>query len=147
MPSLPRLKPDPNFEGNLVGRFRRFTGSVKISVYAKAARDEAGMDLLRSAYSRIDALEMRAKLAAARDLLETYNESWRVYRNSEGQVFEDPVLTERSFPYKLNLNTLEVSDVSTVSLWFDTADIFDGHSILVTFRDGIDSDCDAKLWG
>jgi hypothetical protein len=147
MPAIPNLKPDLDFEGGLIGSFRRLTGRVKIIVYAKAAGDEAGLNLLRSAHSQIDSLEARAKSAASRDLLVTYNENWRVYQNSEGKVFEEPVLTQRSFTNKLKLNTLEVSDATTFSLWFDTADIFSGHSILVTFRDGIEGDCDTMLWG
>jgi hypothetical protein len=150
MPKLPKLKPDPMFAGHLVGRFRTITGEVKISVRLEAANSEAGMELVRSSVAEIDSFERRAKSVAARDLLSVYEESWRVYKTVEDGVYktvEGRKLDESSFGKILRLASLEVTDPTTLCLWFDTKEIFGGHSILVTFHDGSDGSCDAQLWG
>lgn len=150
MPKLPKLKPEPMFAGHLVGRFRTFTGEVKISVRPEAANSEAGMELVRSSVAEIDSFERRAKSVAARDLLSVYEESWRVYETVEAGVrktVEGRKLDESSFGNMLRLDVLEIIDPSTVCLWFETKEIFGDHSILVTFHDGVDGECEAQLWG
>jgi hypothetical protein len=48
---------------------------------------------------------------------------------------------------KLTPKTLEIYDSATVCIWIDTKDLFGGHRILVTLRDGGNECIDARLWG
>lgn len=53
----------------------------------------------------------------------------------------------REYAAKLTPKTLEIYDSATVCIWIDTKDLFGGHRILLTLRDGGNECIDARLWG
>jgi hypothetical protein len=144
--AFPKLKPDEGIEGALCGTFRILTGPVRIFLPKAAANDEKAVALAKSAHHSFLRIERRAREYAADKLLETYHENWRAFAEGDGFV-QKPELSARSFAIKLTPMTLEIYDSVTVCIWFDTKDLFGGHRILVTLRDGGNECIDAQLWG
>lgn len=151
MASFPRLKPDPEIDGAMKGGFRTFTGPVQLHLARKAADDTQAYQLAKTVCGQFSALEQRAKQCATESLLETYNDCWRIYerihQNGESETVENETLSARGFAMNLVTKALEISDSTSFCFWFDTKELFGGHGILVTFRDGINGPIDAALWG
>lgn len=140
MRKLPKLKPDKDFPNDLVGHIRLFTGRVGVSVSITAETESEQLKYASESIQKLDDLSSKAKEAATSSLLATYNEDWRLPDS-------DP-LSEHGFANRLRLKDVEFEKRPRISLWFDDSNMFGGHSILVTFQDGLEfKNITASLFG
>lgn len=94
----------------------------------------------------------KARSAASKEFLETYNDNWREFsvRRADGS-FEDvsnPTLTEAEFEQRLILDVVSIIGSDTVEFCYGDGELFSGHSIIVTSFDGTTfNDIHAALFG
>lgn len=97
-------------------------------------------------------IDQKGRERAARDLIASYNDSWREFQkaNEDGTFVTvlNPKLTESEFIARLELVSLEVTGSDVCSLMYADGGMFAGHSILVESFDGEKfSDLHASLFG
>jgi hypothetical protein len=108
--------------------------------------------LARDFVTALEAVDQKARQAAARDLLTNYNQNWREYRQGDGKGgvtdVSDPALTEEQFVSRITLTSLSVTGSRSCSLGYDDNNLFWGHFIFVTSFDGVEfSDVYVELFG
>ena len=93
-----------------------------------------------------------AKGYAAKELLDSYNESWRFYttydENNKPIDVEDPSITSKEFQNKITLVSISFGAENDCSLCYNDNGLFAGHSIFITSFDGAAfTDLHAELFG
>jgi hypothetical protein len=97
-------------------------------------------------------IDRKAKEAIAKDLLETYNDSWnghdRQLEDGTWAVFSNSPLTAEEFVGKMTLANLYVGGDDEVILSYDDGELFLGHGVSATSLEGSDfSKATAELYG
>lgn len=110
------------------------------------------LTLAREGVVILPRLDSLAKHAACKHLLDTYNDYWREYQESDGKggwhVVSNEILGEDEFISKIKIITFQVEGCDSICLWYHDGGLFGGHTILVSSNDGVKfEDLDVALWG
>lgn len=106
----------------------------------------------RTIVSNLGAIEEKARIAAARDFLESYNDSWRhtVTKDEWGAFVETakPELDAAQFGAKLSVSSLAIYNSDGVEVFLDDARMFGGHVLIVSFGSSLDPvDAQTEMFG
>ena len=121
--ALRKLKPMDGFPDVMVGTTTTPCGRISVTIVPDGTDKDDNLTFTAEALDELFEIDESARQAAARALLDTYNEGWRLSSH--------PELTAGEFVGRLTLVGLEVERASECSLSFDTADMFGTHRILV----------------
>lgn len=102
-------------------------------------------------YNDLGNYDEMSKNVISKDLLDTYNESWREYdemqSNGNYKPITKPVLSSEEFKSKFKLESLKILGDS-IEFNYGESDLFAGHSIYVNSFDGLKfEDTNAEMFG
>jgi len=135
-----------------VAMVRHASRDIKVGIMRDDQSLETTLTLAAEMVSRLAALDTLAKRAAVRDLRETYNNGWNEYDEAQEdgsfETVSNPELSEAEFEAKLSLNAVNVTGDHLIDFFYDDEDMFWGHSLVVSSRNGLDfSEAHAKISG
>ena len=116
------------------------TIDVIIDVEDKSIKQS--LEITQQLISSIEKFDSLSKEILARDLLRSYNDSWRSYDETQEDGTEititNPALSEKDFMSNLALIQIIVADENCISMTYDDSDMFWGHQPTVTSYNGLD---------
>jgi len=90
----------------------------------------------------IEKFDTLSKEILARDLLDTYNDNWSSYDETQDDgtriTITNPTLSKKEFMLNLTLNQIIVTGEESISMGYDDSDMFWDHQPTVTSYDGLD---------
>jgi len=90
----------------------------------------------------IEKFDTLSKEILARDLLDTYNDNWSSYDETQDDgtriTITNPTLSKKEFMLNLTLNQIIITGEKSISMGYDDSDMFWGHQPTVTSHDGLD---------
>ena len=115
---------------------------IKIYIDLDSGSLEQSIDVLQKLVSSIVHFDTLSKEILARDLLETYNESWNSYDEiqDDGSTINvvNPILSKDEFIAKLALTSISITDTNFINLSYDDSYLFWGHQPTVSSTEGLD---------
>ncbi len=149
---LPELHPDPQLPQVWLGTLTFNGRKVDLRVDPDGVPKEECMASALQAVRALSELDVKAKAAAAAELLPNYNQNWRHFSQTKADgTFEDvhePELTASSFKQRLTLTSIEAMGNDCYTLFYSDDNMFAGHSVVVTSFDGLEfSNSSAELFG
>jgi hypothetical protein len=151
-PVLGPLQPCPHLEGDLLATVPFDGRQIKLRICLGGDELQSCLELARELVASLQVLQTKARAVAADDLLENYNENWRMFTRyrADGSV-EDvthPPLSAEEFGRRLRLEGLAVTGSSMIEFCFSDDGLFAGHSVFVASGDGTAfADGHASLFG
>ncbi|HEY0064475.1 MAG TPA: hypothetical protein VGC21_20330 [Telluria sp.] len=140
-PILGRLAPQDGDSTALVGQVACGAHMVAVRVSADDSELLAALELAAQAAQSILVLDLKSRKLVAESSLKQYNEQWRfgtsLLADGSARAFETPLLTEEEFCEKLQLDTIETSGASCLTLWYSNGGLFLGRSHNVSSFDGL----------
>ena len=124
---------------------------IEIRIIADEIPYDATVDVAAALVQDLRNLDAKAKLVAADNLTETYNNGWNEYDEAQEdgtlKAFSNPKLTPDEFVNKLTLNAVNVTG-NMLDFFYDDENMFWGHSVIVNSMDGIAfADTHAEIFG
>lgn len=117
-----------------------YGSTVKINITSDEISFEEAVDVAASLVKCLEEFDTKAKLVAAQDLTDTYNDGWNEYDEvqEDGTLKEifNPKLTPSEFIQKLTLLAVNVTG-NTFDFFYDDESMFWGHSVVVSSMDGV----------
>lgn len=149
---LGELEVDENLP-NVLNGVRSYLGrDIKLIVDPDNSPANEALALAREGVVVLAQLDSAAKHAACKHLLDTYNDYWREYKESDGKggwnTVSNDLLSEDEFISGIKLVTFQVEGGDSICLWYNDGGLFGGHAILVSSNDGRKfEELDIALWG
>lgn len=149
---LPELHNDSRIPGSLTGTLQFDGREVVLRITPDDATIEQCLSSAVQALSALLDIDMKARDAAAKTLLSSYNENWRHYARTaeDGGIAEvdDPELSASDFKSRLTMTCLEALGTNCYTVHYDAGPMFAGHSVVITSFDGLlFADVHAELFG
>ena len=137
---LGELRPDPRIPNALTGSIEAGGTAIPLTIEFDGTGKDLVLQFASDIVSGIDHFVLLASKCAAEDLLDTYNENWRLYSVADGKGgfvdVTDPELTAEAFSSKLVLSRVTICGDTMCELWFADGGMFAGHSVSVSSSDG-----------
>ncbi len=95
---------------------------ISVGVEDEAAPTDAEMAQARAVFLRLREREPEARIVAAEELLDIYNDEWN----------DDEPLGEEEFMARLTLEDLSVAADGSAELFYSDDNLFSGHTVLVS---------------
>jgi hypothetical protein len=115
---------------------------IKIYIDLDTGSLEQSIEILQKLISSIVHFDTLSKEILARDLLETYNESWSSYDEvqDDGSTINvvNPILSKDEFIEKLTLTSINITDDKFINLNYNDSYLFWGHQPTVSSTEGVD---------
>ncbi len=138
-------------DGSFMGRFVLSGRDVSVSVRADGGDIADALAFARTIASSFAEFDSAARHAAARSLLNTYNANWRDYSevglNGENVPVSRPRLGAEDFAEKLRLDSVRIMGDECCDFHYNAADLFWGHTVVMTSFDAATTWEDGDLHG
>jgi hypothetical protein len=109
------------------GQWMVDVGEVEFMIEAESA-----IPLARGLARDLEKVTAAAKKYACKKFLKLKNETWP----DEDDDGVETIINARAFQDRMGLQSVNVYEDGSSSLWFSDGDLFDGHSLEVRFRAG-----------
>ena len=134
---IPQLVPDPKNPNQLTCVIPCGDGEIDIDVNTNwdGSSHAEVINAFEAAFPRIPEYDQKARAAAAKELLENYNRSWRFFSEQlEDGTYEDvemPELTEEEFMAELVPNSFSVLGKTSLQFAYYDGGMFWHHWVIV----------------
>jgi hypothetical protein len=112
---------------------------IEISIDFDGCSTESTLVLARAIVTGLELNDGKCRRLIAEELLDAYNDGWRsgAAKQPDGSMraFEYPKLDNAQFRERLTLSAIHVSGDETATLWYESGDLFWGHSLSITAFD------------
>ena len=149
--TLRSLEPDPDLDNCLLGIISDKNQNVELRICPDKAPIAECLEVTRRLLLELPSFDHKARDIAGADLLENYNDSWRIrgeWKDGGCVDIELPHLTSEQFRETLILTDVMATGVSLVALYYSGNQTFGDHAVSVTSFDGLKfSDTYVELLG
>ena len=151
-PTLGPLKSNDADESSFEGKISIQGYELGLNIELDSETQESVFKFAEDVASSISTLDKKAKNIIGRDLLETYNSGWNEYDEVQDdgstKTVVNPKLETEQFIKPFELESISVTGIDCIELWYKPNDLFWGHSVFVTSFDGTKfTDTKAQMFG
>jgi hypothetical protein len=136
---LGEIAPDPRLKGSFRASIPFEGRQIELSIQPDGVELDKCLAVARELVTFLKALEAKARVIAASELLTSYNSNWREFQRvlADGEVQDvtNPLLSADELAQRLQLTGIGVTGRSIVDFWFSDDGRFAGHSVFVTSFD------------
>ncbi len=140
-PILGRLAPQGDDGTVLVGQVAVGARMVAVRVSADDSELPAALELAAQAVQSVLVLDLKCRQLVCGASLKSYNDQWRfgtsLMADGSAREFEKPALSEEQFCASLELEAIDASGASCLTMWYADGGLFWGHSHCVSSFDGL----------
>ncbi len=150
-PVLGELRNDPLSVGGFLTCVPFEDRRIEFSIHPDVETVEDCLETARALLKVLPEINKKALSVASRNLLDEYNEDWRMFAISHShgttEDIENPALTPSEFEEAIRLTNVSVTGTA-LTLCYSEINLFAGHSIFVEAFDGLMfTDTHASIFG